>query len=234
MNRTGRERLWEIDVIRGTALVLMIFFHILFTLKEVYGYDVHYNQGIYYYIGKTSAIMFILISAVSTSFSRNNIKRALKFIAVAALITVVTHLYNPALGIKFGIIHFLGLSVLLAQVFNKISSYLLAVLGILIIAAGLFLGPIAFDNNYLFLFNMTGTGWVSADYYPLFPWFGVFLFGIILGRVFYPAKVSRFDSEPRSGLINFLGFLGRHTLIIYLIHEPVLVLLIGVYKKILG
>ncbi len=234
MNRTGRKRLWEIDIIRGVALVLMVFFHFLFSLKEFYGYDVHYNQGIYYYIGKTSAILFIIISAISSSFSRNNTRRALKFFAVAAIITVVTHLYNPAFGIKFGIIHFLGLSVLLAPLFIKLNSYLLALLGILIIAAGIYLGPIAFDNNYLFLFNMTGTGWVSADYYPLFPWFGVFLYGVILGRALYPAKTSLLISEPELRLFSFLGFLGRHTLIIYLIHQPLLILLIGVYKKMTG
>lgn len=211
MSRTGRKRLWEIDVFRGVALVLMVFFHFLFTLKEIYGYDVQYNQGIYFYIGKTSAIMFIVISAISSSFSRNNTRRALKFLAVAALITIVTHLYNPAFGIKFGIIHFLGLSVLLAQLLTKISSYLLAVMGIIIIAVGIYLGPIAFDSNYLFLFNMTGTGWVSADYYPLFPWFGVFLFGIILGRILYPSKISLFRSETGfgfPGLTGFLGFVG--------------------------
>lgn len=231
MNRTSRARVWEIDVIRGIALILMVFFHLLFTMKEIYGYPIPYNQGVYYYLGKTSAIIFIMVSAISSSFSRNNTGRALKFLGVASLITIATHLYNPAFGIKFGIIHFLGVSVLLAKIFEKVNTYLLALLGSIIIAAGIYLGPIAFKNNYLFLFNMTGTGWVSADYYPLLPWFGVFLYGMILGRALYPVKTSLFNSGPRFGL---LGFLGRHTLIIYLIHEPALVLLIGAIKQMAG
>jgi len=206
----------------------MIAFHFLFNLKEFYSYPVDYNNGIYFYIGKASGILFIMMAAVSCSFSRNNGRRGLKILALAGLITIVTHLYDPAYGIKFGILHFLGTSILLFPLFEKLNKYLLVVLGIMIIILGQIIDPLPAGNNYLFLFNLTSSTWVSADYYPLFPWLGVFLFGIVLGKVFYSKKSSLFRNPPGR---DFISFLGQHTLSVYLIHQPLLLLIIGLYVK---
>ncbi len=228
MNNTRGARVWEIDFFRGIALVLMVFFHLLFDLKELYGYPVQYNSGIYFYIGKVSVILFILVAAVSSTFSRNNTRRAVKILAAALLISVVSHLYNPIFGIKFGILHFLGTSILLFPLFRKLNKYLLAILGTVIIAAGQYLNSVSVEHNYLFIFNLTSSPWVSADFYPLFPWFGVFLYGIALGKLLYPNRKSLFRYTPRR---NLLCFIGRHTLPVYLIHQPLLLLVVGIYVK---
>lgn len=228
MNSTGR--IWEIDFLRGTVLVLMVFFHLLFDLKEFYNYPVAYNSGVYFYIGKVSAILFIIISAVSSFFSRNNVRRAVKFLVVAFLITIGSHLYNSAYGIKFGIMHFLGVSILLFPLFKNINKYFLLVLGTGIIILGNYLDHIAVANNCLFLFNLTGSSWVSADYYPLFPWFGVFLYGVVLGKILYPTKKSLFKFTPPRDIVSYFG---RHTLLIYLIHQPILLLAIGAYVRLI-
>ena len=209
----------------------MIFFHLLFNLKEIYGYSISYNSGIYYYIGKASVLLFIIISAISCSFSRNNTRRAAKVLLVALLITVVSHLYNPDFGIKFGILHFLGVSILLYPWIKNFNKYILAIAGTMIIILGQYFNRFPTNNNYLFLFNLTDSSWVSADYYPLFPWFGVFLYGIALGKQLYPQKKSLFNHPPQH---NVLGFVGQHTLSVYLIHQPVLLLAIEVYTKIVG
>lgn len=231
MSSGTSRRLWEIDTLRGIALVLMIIFHFLFDLREFYGFPVHYNSGVYYYIGKVSAILFMLISAISCAFSSSNLKRAVKFLAVALAITIGTHLYNPAFGIKFGILHFLGMCILLYPLFKGLNKYILLVLGTIIIMLGRYFSVLPVDNNYLFLFSLTSNTWVSADYYPLFPWLGVFLYGIALGKILYPRHQSLLKRFQGS---NFFGFIGRHTLPIYLIHQPVLLLLIGIYVKLKG
>lgn len=229
MSRTSSARIREIDVLRGAALLLMIFFHLLFDLKEIYGYPVNYNQGLFYYIGKISAIMFIMISAVSSSLSRNNLRRGVKLLLIAGAITAVTHLYSPVLGIKFGILHFLGLSMLLYPVFRNLNKYLLVLLGILMVSLGLYLDKIPARANYLFILNLTGPGWSSADYYPLLPWFGVFLFGISLGKILYPENRSLLSGSNRA---EILAFLGRHTLPVYLVHQPLLIIIIAFFRKI--
>lgn len=228
MHSGATGRVWEVDFLRGAALVLMIVFHVFFDLKEFYGYPIEYNSGIIFYIGKASGILFITISAVSCFFSGNNTRRGLKILAVAGLITLVSHLYNPDYGIKFGILHLLGISILLYPWFKDRNKYILVILGTMVIILGQVLGPVPADNNYLFLFNLTSSTWVSADYYPMFPWFGVFLYGIVLGRAFYGRKMSLLRSTPRRDVFSFIG---RHTLPVYLVHQPLLLLIIGLCVK---
>jgi len=223
-----RERVWEIDFFRGIALVLMIFFHVLFDLKEFYSYPVTYNAGIYDYLGKVSVILFILISAISSSFSRNNVRRGLKYLAVGMLITVASHLYNPDYGIKYGILHFLGTSILLFSLFRNLNKYILLILGTIIIILGQYLNVVPVSHSYLFLFNLTSSSWISSDFYPLFPWLGLFLYGTVLGKLLYPVKRSLFSFTPRK---NILSFLGQHTLSVYLIHQPMLILLLGLFME---
>lgn len=209
----------------------MIIFHFLYDLREFYGFSVNYNSGVIYYVGKVSAILFMLIAAISCTFSSSNLKRAVYVLGVALVITIVTHLYNPAFGIKFGILHFLGTCILLYPLFKGLNKYILIVLGTLIIIIGRYFHGLPVDNNYLFLFSLTSSTWVSADYYPLFPWLGVFLYGIALGRILYPQKQSLLTRFPGS---KFFSLIGGRTLSIYLIHQPILLLLIGIYVKLKG
>ena len=64
-----------------------------------------------------------------------------------------------------------------------------------------------------------------VDYYPLFPWFGVALLGIFAGESLYPAGMRRFDLPDwsRVAIVRGLRFLGRHSLLIYVTHQPVLI-----------
>jgi len=241
-NKNTSGRVWELDFLRGIALILMVLFHLIYDLNEFYGYPVHYNTGVYFYIGKTAGILFIMISAVSSAFSRNNFKRAAVFLGVGMLITLITHLYNPAFGIKYGILHLLGTSVLIYPLFKKLDKYKLAVVGTVIIALGIYFDSTAVDNNYLFLFNLTDSKWVSADYYPLFPWLGVFFYGVCVQKLIYSEAGKRAAgfriSEVRPGRhstmlagLDYVALLGRHTLLVYLAHQPLLILLIGIWVK---
>lgn len=221
-------RIWEIDFVRGIALLLMIIFHFLFDLREFFGFNVAYNKGIYYLIGKTAGILFILISAVSCKLSQNNNKRAVKLLLVALLITIVSHIYDSSYGIKFGILHFLGISILLYPIFKELRSITLIILGTFIIAAGNYLGHTSVISNYMFIFNLTSSSWVSGDYYPFFPWFGVFLYGIAVSKVVYQERHSLLKDLPKSNIVTYLG---RHTLAVYLVHQPVLIGLIYLYVQ---
>ncbi|HHV99910.1 MAG TPA: DUF1624 domain-containing protein [Clostridiaceae bacterium] len=220
MNSSGNgKRIWEIDFFRGIALILMIYFHVIFDMNELFGYSVSYSQGLNYYIGKTSAILFMLIAGISCSLSRKNTKRAFKILAVAILITIASHLYNPEYGIKFGILHFLGVCILLYPLFSKINAYLLIVIGLCVIALNSWLSGIKVDFDYLFPFGIISDNFISSDYYPLIPWISVFLFGIAIGKIFYSKKQSLFKFELRENIISRVG---RRTLLIYIIHQPVI------------
>jgi uncharacterized membrane protein len=228
-NSMKGQRIWEIDMLRGLALLLMIVFHIVFDLRDIYGYPVIYDRGFYYYVGKSSAILFMLIAGTSCSLSRSNIKRGARIILVAMGITLATYLFMPDLIIKFGILHFFGISMILYPLFKPMDKYMLVLVGTLVILVGNYFSGITVHNNFLFPIGLTSSTFTSSDYYPLFPWFGVFLYGAALGKFLYQEKKSLFSFNIRD---NILIYMGRHSLLIYVIHQPVIILVLNlIFKK---
>jgi uncharacterized membrane protein len=224
----GKSRIWELDFLRGIALLLMIYFHIIFDMKDIYGYNVSYSEGFNYLTGRAAGILFILIAGISCTLSRNNIKRALRILALAMVITVVTHLYSAEMGIKFGVLHFLGLSILMYPLLNNLNEHLLAILGTVILVLGSYISRLNTNFDYLFILGITSKKFTSSDYYPLIPWLGIFIYGIILGKALYKEKRSAFNFQLKNDLISWLG---RNTLYIYIIHQPVILIIIGLFKR---
>ena len=205
-------------------------------MKDIFGYNVDYSKGFNKLTGGAAGVLFILISGISCTLSRNNIKRALRIIAVALGITAITHLYNAEMGIKFGILHFLGLSILMYPFLAKLNGYLLATLGTVILIAGKYVSRINPVHDYFFIFGITSDKFVSSDYYPVIPWLGVFIYGIILGKVFYKDKKGIFNFKLKNNIISWMGniisWMGKNTLVIYIVHQPVILLIIALVRKI--
>ncbi|MDX9873095.1 MAG: heparan-alpha-glucosaminide N-acetyltransferase [Clostridia bacterium] len=217
-------RIWELDLIRGIALVLMIYFHVVYDLKELYQYNASYQSGINYYLGKLSGSLFIFVAGISSFLTRSNTKRALKLLAIALLITLATHLYNPAMGIKFGILHFLAVCMLTAPYAGKLRPHRLLLLGTLVIVSATYLTEIQVTHNFFFMFGLTTTSFISSDFYPLIPWYGVFLYGLAAGKHFYREKKSLFTLSPPDNLFLMAG---RRTLWVYLLHQPIILLVLS-------
>ena len=212
-------RIWELDFFRGIALFFMIYFHIIFDLKEFFGYPVSYGSGFNYLTGKFAVILFTLISGISCFLSRSNAKRGLKILGFGLIISLATHLYDPAFGVKFGVLHFLGTSILLYPLFKKLDRFLLLILGTGIIFLGNYLNRINAANDYFFILGITSNNFISSDYYPLLPWFSIFLYGIALGKILYSQKRSIFSFTLGKNIVSLAG---RNTLPIYLVHQPVI------------
>lgn len=223
MNKKA-ERIWELDLIKGIALLIMIYFHVIYDLKEIFHLSFSYQSGINYYIGKAGGILFIFAAGISSSLTRSNIKRALKLLAIALVITVITHLYDPKIGIKFGILHFLGVSILIAPLMLRLNKYILLVLGTAIIAVTPYISVIKLSHNFLFIVGLTTSSFVSSDFYPMIPWFGVFLYGLAAGKSFYINKKSIITLRLGE---NLLALAGQHTLLIYLLHQPMILLVLN-------
>ncbi|MCX7842257.1 MAG: DUF1624 domain-containing protein [Clostridia bacterium] len=222
-------RIWELDFLRGIALILMIYFHVVYDMNEFFGYRIAYGSGINYFIGKASVILFILISGISCSLSRSNFKRGLKLLGIALLVSLLSYLYNPEFVIKFGVIHFFAVCMLFYHLLNKLNNILLLLAGTGIIALGAYTSGLQASNDYLFPFGVTSPDFSSSDYYSLVPWMGLFLYGMFLSRVLYKKKTSLFPFRIDDTVINFLG---RHTLVAYLIHQPVIIGVLSVIKQI--
>lgn len=234
----NQNRIWELDFFRGIALLFMVYFHIVFNLNEFYGYPVAYLTGVNFYIGKASVILFMVVSGISCRFSRHIIKNALKILGIAMGITLVTHgvdyfavnvfhTQSPYIGIKFGILHFFGISMLLYPLLVKINRYVLLALGGAIIALGQVTVRMTVAHDYLFPLGIISSNFYSSDFYSLVPWLGVFIIGMVLGDFLYREKKSIFKFSMGD---NPISAAGRNTLLIYVLHQPVIILLLTVIR----
>ena len=96
-------------------------------------------------------------------------------------------------------------------------------LGAVIIAAGFWTNGIRVECTWLFPLGLKYRGFTSSDYFPLLPHLGFFLLGSVLGRTLYKKKESLLPGvSPKNILVRSLSFCGRHSLWIYLLHQPVL------------
>ena len=170
--------------------------------------------------------MFLLISGISVTLGRHPVKRGLQVFLCGFLCTAATvgmYLLGAAgkdIIIYYGVLHCLGTSMLLWPLFRKGSNGLLAFLALGMITLGLWLRTKGFSFPWLTVLGFCPYGFASSDFFPLFPNLGYFLLGAVLGRKLYGQKESRFPTEHPP--LPFLQWCGRHSLTIYLLHQPIL------------
>ena len=226
-----RARIWEIDFLRGLAIILMVGYHLLYDLgdfagiKTFMGFSTDLSSLAWLVAQNFFAGLFVILSGISSTFSRNNFHRFVKFGVVALLITAVTCLFDSSSAIFFGIIHCLAVSVLIyAQKKQKRRPATRAIWGGLILLAGFFMPALrkvlAVKTNWFIPLGLFSPSFSSIDYFPLIPWFGIFLIGTALGEWLYAQKKSLLRRPLPDTFINWCG---RHSLLIYLIHQPLII-----------
>lgn len=225
-----RPRIWEIDFLRGLSIILMVGYHLLFDLGEFRGVKSFLGfatdlSGIGWMAAQAFfAGIFVILSGVSSTLSRSNIRRGLKLLVVAAAVTVVTWFFEPSSAVLFGILHCLAVSILLyGALFERKGPAACAAWGAVIIGLAALLptlrNALAVDFDWLLPLGLYGPTFASYDYFPLIPWFGVFLAGAALGKTVYAPGKSLLPRPPRETFVNFAG---RHSLLIYVVHQPVI------------
>ena len=236
----GVSRLWEIDCTRGIAILMMIVYHTVFDISFFALYPVEAMTGFWRYFAYATASLFLLVVGVSlvVSYARASTTRAgfplaQKFLvrgavifALGLLVTFATWIYLPQGYVVFGILHLIGVSVALSPLFFRFGKWNL-IIGLACIAAGPVIGSMS-GPVYLLPLGIMPPGLVSVDYTPLFPWFGMVLIGLGLGSILYAGGVRQFTLRALPDFVGApLSFLGRHSLVIYLVHQPLIILLLG-------
>ncbi len=231
------KRFWEIDFLRGAAVVMMVVFHFVYDLNYFGAYAFSTGSGFWWLFARATASIFILLAGISLTISHANakrektpgqiaakyLKRGLWIFSLGILITLATWIYLPRGFIVFGILHFIGISIILAIPLLEYKK-LYPALALPVILAGIYLQGLAFDFSWLVFLGFMPSGFYSIDYFPIFPWFGLFLAGMFLGKTLYPdAKRAAKTRGKKPGLAEPLCFLGRHSLLFYFIHQPVLI-----------
>jgi uncharacterized membrane protein len=238
MDEISRYR--EIDLARGIAILMMILFHTVFDLNFFRIFPVDVSFGFWRYFAFATASLFLLIVGISLTISRARIpanvstyQRTLKFVQrgsgiflLGLLVTVCTWLYLKEGVIVFGILHLIGVSVILSPLFFRFKKINI-IFGFLCIFIGCIFTTM---NGPIWLLPLgihPATFW-SVDYEPIFPWFGIVLIGMGLGELLYPGSVRRFTLPQIPEIfVRPLACMGRHSLIIYLVHQPLIILAIA-------
>lgn len=228
------KRIWELDAARGLALMGMIGIHLIYDLVDLFGV-LHWNQPAGYLLFKNNyGLLFLVISGISVTLGSRCLQRGLQVFCCGFLVTGVTAamyfsgMTDAGIIIYYGVLQCLGTCMVLWPLFKKLPSPMLLLLGIGMIAVGLVIRYRAFDTPLLIPLGFAPWWFVSSDYFPLLPNLGYFLVGSVIGRAFYADKVTRFPRvNTDNSVIRFFRWCGEHSLMIYLLHQPILAAFVG-------
>lgn len=245
-----KERYNILDWIRAIALLNMIAYHLMWDLVYMYNVKIPFmyptsTAGVFYQ--QAICWTFILLSGFCWGLSRNHLKRGLIVTGGSIIITAVTLIVMPQNRVIFGVLSLIGASMLLMIPLNMLYQLILKrcklvprvlfnTFGILI-SFGLFLmfknvnyGTLSFfgkeivvssslyKNYFTSFIGFMHPGFFSTDYFSILPWFFLFQTGYFLFNIFKDLNLFRFLKGPK---IMPLEFIGRNSLIIYMIHQPV-------------
>lgn len=227
-----------IDSIRGLAIINMVLYHLMYDLVRIFKVNIGWFSGYGVYIWEQFiCITFILISGISWHFSRHNLRRGLIVFACGCGISLFTYLFMTEESIWFGILNLLGCAILINILLNKpfkrinpIAGFILCTV-VFIVTKGVsrkFIGILDFPllnlpdslySNSLFAFmGFPGQGFTSSDYFPLIPWLFLYFAGNFLWRIIKDTKAE----NTMLIKIPVLNVIGKYSLIIYIVHQPII------------
>ncbi len=226
-----------LDELRGLDLVSMMLYHACWDMMFLFGIWMDWYAGMPGRLWQqTICWVFILLSGFCAPFGRHMLRRGVTVFAAGALVTAVTLLFMPEDRVVFGVLTLLGAAMLitglLQPLLQKIPAWAGLVVSLLLFAAtyhtqdGFWqLGPwqmllpgVWYANLFTAFFGFFPRGFFSTDYFPLLPWLFLFWAGYFLHGV-----VGRARMEPlRRSVCPALGWMGRHSLLLYLLHQPVI------------
>ena len=224
------KRIWELDALRGLALVGMLIVHFVFDLVELWQVFFWEEPGWFLFIKNNCGFVFLVISGISVTLGSRNLRRGVQVFACGLVCTAVTvgmyflNLADESIIIYFGVLHCLGVCMMLWHWLRRLPEWCIALLGLVLTAAGLVLGQIYLDVGWVGIpLGLCPVWFSSSDYFPLLPNLGFFLLGAELGRMLYPNKKSRLpECWGEAPPVRLLRAMGRRSLWIYLLHQPVL------------
>ncbi|WP_103257256.1 heparan-alpha-glucosaminide N-acetyltransferase [Tabrizicola aquatica] len=230
-------RLIPLDLARSLAILCMVVFHFTFDLA-LFGYipPDTMSQPFWYYFARMIAGSFLFLSGVSLWLAHGRgirwpafWTRFAKIAAGALLVTLASIWFVPGGTILFGILHAIAAASLLGLVALRLPWPVTLALAAAIFAAAWGRRFPAFDPLWLVWTGLAETRPMMGDYVPLVPWAAPALAGIAIAKAL---RLDLWRGTPPTRLTRALGFPGRHSLVIYLIHQPILFGLFNLYARV--
>ena len=223
-----RGRVAAVDLARGVAVLAMIGYHFAYDLRYFGLLRADFEHDPRALFARTLILAaFLLLAGVSVVLADRAGVPAARFwrhvgtiAACALLVTAGSYAMFPRTYIWFGVLHAIALTLVLARPLAR-RPLLALVLGAVVIAAGLIVQLPLFDSRALDWVGFRTTKPFTVDYVPLFPWAGVVLVGIAVGHALVRRGLS--SNAPRGPGLRTLATLGRHTLLVYMVHQPILI-----------
>ena len=235
------QRFAWLDVARGAALLAMASYHFLWDLAD-FGYLAadFPSTGWPRIYARAIATTFLVLAGISLVLAhgsgirwRSFGLRFAKIAAAALLVTAGTYIAIPQAFIFFGILHAMAAASLVGLLFLRVPPLLTAIAAIAAIAAPNYLRSELFDTPFLWWVGLGSRPPVSFDYVPLLPWLGPFLLGMAaarLGSGWLALRQNRLGISATNPVKTVLIFLGRHSLVFYLLHQPVLIAMLYTFS----
>ncbi|NEY91297.1 heparan-alpha-glucosaminide N-acetyltransferase [Tabrizicola oligotrophica] len=227
-------RLIGLDIARSAALLGMAAFHLVFDLQMFgllpYGTTLH---PVFYWHARIVAGSFLFLAGASLWLAHGAglrwpafWRRWGKLVAAAALVSAGTYAALPEYFVYFGILHCIAVCSLIGLAVLRLPVPVIALGGTAVMAASYLLPSPAFNAPLLRFLGLATEPALTVDFEPLFPWVGPFLLGLAAAKLADQLGALRWLARPDTAGLRRLAWPGRHSLVIYLLHQPLLIGLI--------
>ncbi len=233
-----KDRVFALDELRGVMLIAIVLYHL--------GYDIAMFTPISldWFWGDTVSTLryfaagsLMFVSGISCSLSRSNLRRGLRIFGLGLVITVVSLLLMPSQMILFGVLHYFGVMIVLFALIRPVLDAISPIWGGVSCALLFYLTytipdgyaqflwyklpmpKLLYDLGGLFWLGFPKAGFISSDYYPLLPWGWLLLLGGFVGIYCKRYGFPRWSVQRRSTVLSVIG---KNTMIIYLVHQPII------------
>lgn len=227
-------RFIEIDYLRVIAIALMISYHLAYDLQTYYGFETNLHGPLWSMLEKISAGTFLLLTGLCFTLSWKStpqygkyLKRGATIFLYASVISIVTYMFDPPTYVRFGILHLIAVTTVLLPMFLPLGK-LNAPIGLLMLWLGSLTKKAVVHTSLLIPLGFVPPDFGSVDYFPLLPWTGITLIGMACGYLYRTTTTEAQSLGSENKLTKIITAISKQSLLIYMLHQPILLLLLRI------